>query len=266
VIFEDYPAGPRAITLGTKRPIGRAVALWHLPTHTEIKRIELHCEGRNAMRFSPNGMLLSFSESGKDLSFRDISAILRSSARSDMNSIGLLQMENAWKSLASDDVACAYEALWSLIRLDDKVSVFIDNNLAAVVETEKEIVDELAKDLDDDRFTVRSGAARKLSQLGERAAPRLKDLLRTKVSLEARERIKSLLETVDCEPLGPEGLRSSRAVMALEWLGTPNARRVLAKLAKGMPSARQTKDAQAALDRQQRLMTPNEDKRMRNND
>ena len=47
-------------------------------------------------------------------------------------------------------------------------------------------------------------------------------------------------------------LRRLRAVHALERIGSPEARALLRKLAKGMPEARLTQDAQDALRRLQK--------------
>jgi hypothetical protein len=52
-------------------------------------------------------------------------------------------------------------------------------------------------------------------------------------------------------------LRTLRALEVLELAGTPEARQLLTELAKGLPSAWQTREAQAALDRlQQRQPAP----------
>ena len=47
----------------------------------------------------------------------------------------------------------------------------------------------------------------------------------------------------------PEQLRSLRALESLEYVGTPDAQRVLKRLAEGVPGARLTQDARASLER-----------------
>ena len=53
------------------------------------------------------------------------------------------------------------------------------------------------------------------------------------------------------EKLSPDRLQALRAIEALEQIGSPDARKVLDTLAKGMPESRQTREAKAALDRLQ---------------
>jgi hypothetical protein len=95
-----------------------------------------------------------------------------------------------------------------------------------------------------------------LAALGERARPALRAALKAGGSLERRRRIEQLLGALDAGASG-EALRSVRAVEVLEGIGSSEARQVLAALADGLPSARLTREARAALQRLgQRAVAP----------
>jgi hypothetical protein len=64
--------------------------------------------------------------------------------------------------------------------------------------------------------------------------------------LETRRRLKLVLDIVTTTP-APEDLRTGRAIMVLERIGSADARAVLEALAGGAPSARTTEEAAAAL-------------------
>jgi hypothetical protein len=74
-------------------------------------------------------------------------------------------------------------------------------------------------------------------------------LLAGKPSPEARRRLRRLLGRLKSRGVPAEVLRGLRGVEVLEWLGTPGARAVLAKLAKGRAGADLTLEARAALGR-----------------
>jgi hypothetical protein len=67
--------------------------------------------------------------------------------------------------------------------------------------------------------------------------------------IERAPRIEEILERTT-EP-SPERLRSWRATKVLEQIASPEARRVLQSLAAGAPEARMTREAKAALKRQE---------------
>ena len=85
--------------------------------------------------------------------------------------------------------------------------------------------------------------------MGEGARPALEKFLKDTTSTEARMRAQELLTALDRPGQTPELLRPLRAVEVLERVGTPEARDVLAGLAKGLPGARLTREARASLDR-----------------
>ncbi len=64
--------------------------------------------------------------------------------------------------------------------------------------------------------------------------------------LEVRRRLEQLLQRL---PTGPKQLQMLRAAEALEQIGTPEARKVLERLADGMPDTRLTLEAMASVAR-----------------
>jgi proline dehydrogenase len=69
--------------------------------------------------------------------------------------------------------------------------------------------------------------------------------------LEARRRIKALLERLRTERFNPspERLRVVRVVEVLERIGDAESRRILSALARGAPEAQLTTEAKTALER-----------------
>ena len=107
----------------------------------------------------------------------------------------------------------------------------------------------LLVDLDGDSFSVREKARKELEELGDRARASLEEALKKKPSLETHRRIEALLARLSQPIRDPETLRGIRAIAILEAIGTPEARKVLEKLASGMAEAQWTQEAKSALKR-----------------
>jgi hypothetical protein len=107
----------------------------------------------------------------------------------------------------------------------------------------------LIADLDSRTFAAREKASRELEALDKLVQPALRRALQGHPSPEVRMRVERLLAKLETAVASPEQLRSLRAVEALEHLGTPAARRLLAALAQGAPEARLTEEAKASLGR-----------------
>jgi hypothetical protein len=112
----------------------------------------------------------------------------------------------------------------------------------------------LIADLDHRRFAVRERASRELERLEECAEGALCQARTSRPSAEVRRRIDLLLERLRTLRLFPsaERRRLSRAVDVLEQIGSPEAREILAGLARGFPAADLTVEAKAALERMPR--------------
>jgi HEAT repeat protein len=112
-------------------------------------------------------------------------------------------------------------------------------------------VAKLIADLDSDDFDVREKATKELGRLGDQVARACRKALADRPSPEMRRRLQELLEKQDSEVHQPsaERVRLSRALEALELVGTDDARAQLAALAKGVPGAWLTEEAKAGRER-----------------
>jgi hypothetical protein len=107
----------------------------------------------------------------------------------------------------------------------------------------------LIADLDSDAFATRDDATKELTKIVESAEPALRRALENSASTEARRRIEQLLAKLDGYGTSGEPLRQARAIEVLEHAATPEARRLLQKLAEGAPGAWLTREAKAARER-----------------
>jgi HEAT repeat protein len=108
----------------------------------------------------------------------------------------------------------------------------------------------LVKDLEDRRFSVRNQAARQLERALDQATPMLRRVLDGGPTLETRQRVERLLDKLPAEQV-----RVHRAVAVLERVGTPEARQLLERFAKGPRKVRLTEEAEEALRRLGRRVT-----------
>ncbi len=155
--------------------------------------------------------------------------------------------DRAWEALAGE-AAAGYRAACSLVASPEKGVALLRERLRPEQVVSGERLKKLLADLDSDQFAVRRAASRELARLGRAAEPALRAALRRAGSLEARRRLEELLEALPRED-SPEALRRSRALLALELLGTTEAREVLTTLAKGTPGTPTAEGARTALER-----------------
>jgi hypothetical protein len=159
-----------------------------------------------------------------------------------------VEPDKAWADLGSSDAALAYERMRALICTPKDSLTILDNGMPTVDPVKAVVIEGLIRDLDDDRFEVRDRAKRRLADLGQLAKTALTEALAKGPSVDAGKRMKELLETLE-GPLSGDRLRLVRAVEVLESIASPDARRVLKRLAAGDPSALLTGEAKAALNR-----------------
>ena len=157
-------------------------------------------------------------------------------------------LERLWTGLADDDAAKAHEAMWSLVAAPEEMVRFLQGRLKPVALADQAKIQHWITDLDSSKFAIRQAAAKELEKVGEQVKVPIQKALKGDTTLETRRRLEQILNTMTGVP-GPETLRNVRAIMALEWIGSRDAERVLQALARGAPGARETEEAQASLER-----------------
>jgi hypothetical protein len=168
------------------------------------------------------------------------------------------RLERLWANLARSDAALAWQEMAVAAGGGDQVVAFLGARLHAVPRPAADALTRLVPELDDPRFAVREAAENALAAVGSDAAAPLRAALQAKMSAEGRRRVERLLgrmrrtDLVRTYPIPAERLRELRAILILEWIGSPEACRALARLAEGASVARQTWEAQAALARLRR--------------
>ncbi len=237
----------RSVATGDDQGREHTVHLWETSTGKMRRQWKGHFGRILAVAFAPDGKRLL--SGGFDTSVLIWDVLGQSTTRQPVP-LTSEQLLDLWKDLANEDAAKAFEAIGRLSASAKQSIPLLKDKLRPIpaVTDGKQVV-HLIADLDSDSFAARQKATEELRQLGERAEPALRDALKGNLSVEARKRIKVLLEGVRALTVSPENLRNLRAVEVLEHLGTPEARQVLESLAKGAAGACLTREAKASLER-----------------
>jgi hypothetical protein len=122
---------------------------------------------------------------------------------------------------------------------------FIREHIRRRAAADEQRIARLIADLDSPRFAERNAAGEALAELSNLAEPALRKRLEENPPLEVRRRLELLLERIERAVIPPGQLRGLRAVAALEWFGTAEARRVLEELEQGEAREQITQEARA---------------------
>jgi len=177
------------------------------------------------------------------------------SARSPRSPLSRQEAASLWKDLIGSDPMKAYLAQWRLTETPEETIAMFEQFLPAVKPVSRDRLDRLIEGLKSSQFRVRDRSHRDLSELGDLAENVLRKSLAEKTSLEFSRRVQKLLD--DLEPYSSRRLRVIRTIQVLEFHHTPEARKLLEKLAKGLPDAWQTQEARLALERLKKRVPAN---------
>jgi hypothetical protein len=195
---------------------------------------------------------LAFSADGKILvsSSEDCTAVAwdTSNLASELKQPALKpdQLPSLWDEFRGNDCLKAYAAFLQMRGAPDQSLPSLKKQLRPVTPVEAKHLDRLIADLDSDNFQNRDKATRELGEIGDLAQAALRKALKDDTSLEASKRIKELLDALDSPT---HARRVSWSVKLLECMHTPESRKLIEELTRGVPESRQTREAKAALER-----------------
>jgi WD40 repeat protein len=207
-----------------------------------------------SVAFSPDGKRLATAGEGVDsILVWDLTGVERG-PHVELDAAGL---QAAWEQLGSSTGSKAFAAVWALVRSPKSAVPFLHGRLLAEggpagAPPGRRIAALLAA-LDARQFTVREKATTELARLGAKAHAALRAALEGPLSEEARQRISRLLADQPDKAPATAGQQASRALQALELIGTQAARDALAALMEDLPTATWAPEARAAWKRLQRV-------------
>ncbi len=229
----------------------KTVRLWEVFTGKEIGQLQGQQGPVHAVVYSPDGKTLASAGGNTTVLVWLLSAVCPA-REMPTTKLDAKALDNLWAELANENAAKAYQAVYTLIQRAESrerpgAVTFLQERLRPVLPPDAQRIARLLAEQDDDELTFREKAGQELEQLGELVRPALEKALAGNPSPEARRHVEALLEKLSTPT--PERLRTLRAVMVLEQIGTPEAKQLLETLSKGAEGALLTEEARAARQR-----------------
>jgi hypothetical protein len=239
----------------------RLIHLWETATLKKRATLAGHTGTVYSVSFAPDGKTLASAGQDGVVRLWDLTSKLPGAFAKDKLSAQVL--EHAWQELQHADAARAFQAIRFLTAAPEVSLPYLRTRLTPVTSVSPKVV-ELIADLDRPQHATRHRAMLELEKLGEAAQPGLQQALTRKPTLELKRRVELLLQRLETPPPGSqapawepeERFGNIRALEVLENLATQEARQVLHTLARGLPEARLTQQAQTVLLRLSRRSGP----------
>jgi RNA polymerase sigma factor (sigma-70 family) len=225
------------------------IHLWEVATGKERLRLTGHKPGEiGCATLSPDGRLLASGGYDSQILVWDLTGRMPDGKWRTMRQTPE-QLQRAWEALAGPEAGPAWTAAWSLAADPEGTTALLRDRLRPVPRLEVARVRRLVGQLASDEFDVRNRAEHELEELGEGVLPELRMALAGAMDLEAQARLRRLIERLDPSVPFSRVLQALRAIEVLEWVGTPEARQLLQRLAEGAEEAQVTRAARASCQR-----------------
>jgi WD40 repeat protein len=223
----------------------RGATLWDLASAERVGQVNGYAGYVTCVALAPDGHTFLTGGSDGTVLLWDARALPKT--KPAPRQLSASDLAALWEALGCSDARKAYQAIVALSAGGKASVAFLQEHLKPAMFPALNQLEQLVLDLDDHRYAVRARAMTALSQQGELGAIMLRKALKEGISLEKRRRIEMLLAKLEqfTPPLAE--LRQLRALAALERMGDAQARKLIEALAAGVPEARLTQQATAAL-------------------
>jgi hypothetical protein len=225
------------------------VRLWEVATGRAIAKLSGHRGGVTALAFSADGKRLAAGGSDGTILVWQLQKLPTDWGVPAVK-LPAAGLDKLWDQLSVDDGAVAYKNLWLLVGAPNQTVPFLKQSVEKLLPTQARLKT-LLSELDATKFQVREKAMRDLTELGPEIIPQLRKTIDDGCSLEVRLRLDKVLARLGEQEssLPSRELRAVRIVWALEYIGTPQAKELLASLAAEHTPFRLGHEAKAALQR-----------------
>jgi WD40 repeat protein len=231
------------------------VCLWEVLTGHEIGEFNANEGLPTCLAFAPDGRTLAAGSSSDRTAIWDVTGRMEGTRLAPLD-LKPPQLDALWSDLAARDAARAHRAQWALVAASRQALAFLSRKLKPIPSADAQRLRQLLADLGSDDFATREQATQVLANMEDGAETFLRSALHDKPSPEVHRRIEYLLEPLDAPVLTGPRLRALRAAAVLEYIGSPEARALLERLAGGAPGASRTRQAKASLERLARRNPP----------
>jgi RNA polymerase sigma factor (sigma-70 family) len=230
-----------------ERPWSAIVWVYETASGRLVRRFEGHDAFINALAFSPDGSkLVSVSHDHTGLVWDVTPPVFTDRAPGPLSP---KELTDSWGRLAAPDPVLAWQAVADLAGSPAEAVAFLADKLGPTPVPTDADLDRIEKQLAAPGFEDREKASAALDAFGPNAAAAVKARLRATDSPEVARRFDEFLARHAGERASPVVLRGVRGVAVLEAIGTPEARKVLTKLAGSRPADPLSAEAAAALAR-----------------